>query len=161
MSNRIQLSLEGQNSAGQFRGNRRLVVYKELDHLFRGYGYTPYFVEGDDPATVHQLMASTIETCIQEIQRMQAHARNGGRGQRPMWPMIVMRTPKGWTGPKEVDGKKTEGYWRSHQVPMGEMHSNPAHVKILEDWMKSYRPEELFDATGRLVPELAELAPKG
>jgi xylulose-5-phosphate/fructose-6-phosphate phosphoketolase len=137
------------------------ISHDELDHLMRGYGYTPYFVEGEDPMAMQTLMASTMETVIQEIKAMQAHARNGGHGKRPLWPMIVMRTPKGWTGPKEVDGKKTEGYWRSHQVPMGEMHENPAHVKLLEEWMKSYRPEELFDATGKLKPELAELAPKG
>src|SRR5262249_39753565 len=88
-------------------------------------------------------------------------ARRNGRSERPRWPMIVMRTPKGWTGPKEVDGKKTEGFWRSHQVPMAEMHENPEHVKILEEWMKSYRPAELFDSSGRFKPELAELAPKG
>jgi len=127
----------------------------------RGYGYTPYFVEGDDPEKVHHLMASTLDAVVQEIKRIQADARNGGGPKRPLWPMIVLKTPKGWTGPKEVDGKKTEGFWRSHQVPMGQMHENPAHVKLLEEWMKSYRPEELFDADGRLRPELAELAPEG
>jgi xylulose-5-phosphate/fructose-6-phosphate phosphoketolase len=137
------------------------ISHEELDHLFRGYGYIPYFVEGDDPEKVHQLMAATLDTIVQEIKKIQANARNGGRGKRPLWPMIVLRTPKGWTGPKEVDGKKTEGYWRSHQVPMGQMHENPEHVKLLEQWMKSYRPDELFDAGGRLKPELAELAPKG
>jgi xylulose-5-phosphate/fructose-6-phosphate phosphoketolase len=137
------------------------ISHDELDHLMRGYGYTPYFVEGDDPETMHQLMASTFDTVVQEIRRIQADARDGGGPKRPLWPMIVMRTPKGWTGPKEVDGKKTEGFWRSHQVPMGQMHENPAHVKLLEEWMKSYRPEELFDRDGRLRPELAELAPKG
>src|SRR5690348_10471300 len=136
------------------------ISHEELEQLLRGYGYTPYFVEGEDPGEMHRLMASTMETVVQEIQRIQAHARNGGRGKRPRWPMIVLRTPKGWTGPKEVDGKKTEGYWRSHQVPMGQMHENPGHVKILEAWMKSYRPEELFDEQGRLKPELAELAPR-
>jgi xylulose-5-phosphate/fructose-6-phosphate phosphoketolase len=137
------------------------ISHDELDHLMRGYGYTPYFVEGDDPETMHQLMASTFDTVVQEIRRIQADARDGGGPKRPLWPMIVMRTPKGWTGPKEVDGKKTEGFWRSHQVPMGQMHENPAHVKLLEEWMKSYRPDELFDADGRLRPELAALAPKG
>jgi xylulose-5-phosphate/fructose-6-phosphate phosphoketolase len=137
------------------------ISHDELDHLFRGYGYTPYFVEGDDPEAVHQLLAGTLDTVVQEIRRIQADARNGAGPKRPMWPMIVLRTPKGWTGPKEVDGKKTEGFWRSHQVPMGAMHENPAHVKILDEWMKSYRPEELFDENGRLKPELAELAPKG
>jgi xylulose-5-phosphate/fructose-6-phosphate phosphoketolase len=137
------------------------ISHDELDHLMRGYGYTPYFVEGDDPEKVHHLMASTLDAVVQEIKRIQADARNGGGPKRPLWPMIVLKTPKGWTGPKEVDGKKTEGFWRSHQVPMGQMHENPAHVKLLEEWMKSYRPEELFDADGRLRPELAELAPEG
>jgi len=135
--------------------------HEELDHLLRGYGYTPYFVEGDHPVTMHQLMASTLDTIVQEIRSIQANARNGGGTKRPLWPMMVLRTPKGWTGPKEVDGKKTEGFWRSHQVPMGEMHENPKHVKLLEEWMKSYRPEQLFDSSGRLKSELAELAPKG
>jgi xylulose-5-phosphate/fructose-6-phosphate phosphoketolase len=137
------------------------ISHEELDHLFRGYGYTPHFVEGDDPDTMHQLMAGTLDTVVEEIRRVQTAARRGGRTERPRWPMIVFRTPKGWTGPKEVDGKKTEGFWRSHQVPMGEMHDNPAHVKLLEDWMKSYRPQELFDSHGRLKPELAALAPTG
>jgi xylulose-5-phosphate/fructose-6-phosphate phosphoketolase len=137
------------------------ISHEELDHLFRGYGYTPYFVEGDDPETMHQLMANTLDTIVEEIRSIQTIARRGGRAERPLWPMIVLRTPKGWTGPKEVDGKKTEGFWRSHQVPMGEMHENPAHVKLLEEWMKSYRPQELFDSTGRLKAELADLAPKG
>src|SRR4030095_7232159 len=105
---------------------------EELDHLLRGYGHTPYFVEGDDPETMHQLMAGTLDTIVEDIQRVQTTARRGGgRGERPRWPMIVLRSPKGWTGPKEVDGKKTEGFWRSHQVPMGEMHENPSHVKLL------------------------------
>jgi xylulose-5-phosphate/fructose-6-phosphate phosphoketolase len=138
------------------------ISHEELDHLFRGYGYTPHFVEGDDPDTMHQLMAGTLDAVVEEVRRIQTAARRGGgRAERPRWPMIVLRTPKGWTGPKEVDGKKTEGYWRSHQVPMGEMHENPAHVKLLEDWMKSYRPQELFDSHGRLKPELAALAPTG
>jgi xylulose-5-phosphate/fructose-6-phosphate phosphoketolase len=137
------------------------ISHEELDHLFRGYGYTPYFVEGDHPETMHQLMASTLDTIVQEIRSIQANARNGGGAKRPLWPMIVLRTPKGWTGPKEVDGKKTEGFWRSHQVPLGEMHEKPGHVRLLEEWMKSYRPEQLFDSSGRLKSELAELAPKG
>jgi xylulose-5-phosphate/fructose-6-phosphate phosphoketolase len=137
------------------------ISHEEVDHLFRGYGYTPYFVEGDDPEAMHQLMAGTLDTIVEEIRRIQATARRGGHAERPRWPMIVLRTPKGWTGPKDVDGKKTEGYWRSHQVPMGEMHENPKHVKLLEDWMKGYRPQELFDSNGRLKPDLAELAPKG
>src|SRR5205814_7523008 len=128
---------------------------------FRGYGYTPYFVEGDDPETMHQLMAATLDTIVEEIKRIQAAARNGGGPKRPMWPMIVLRTPKGWTGPKEVDGKKTEDSWRSHQVPLSELAENPEHLAALERWLKSYRPEELFDERGSLMPELKEVAPKG
>jgi xylulose-5-phosphate/fructose-6-phosphate phosphoketolase len=136
------------------------ISHEELDHLFRGYGYVPYFVEGDDPPRMHEAMAATLDAVFAEIARIQAQARSGVR-ERPRWPMIVLRTPKGWTCPKEIDGRRTEDYWRSHQVPMGEMHENPEHVRILEDWMKSYRPAELFDDDGRLRPELAELAPKG
>src|SRR5207237_3527984 len=116
--------------------------------------------EGDDPAPMHQQMARTFDTVVRAIQDIQADARAHGFRERPRWPMIVLRSPKGWTGPKEVDGLKTEGYWRSHQVPMADM-SRPGHVQILEKWMKSYKPEELFDEAGRLVPELAELPPGG
>jgi xylulose-5-phosphate/fructose-6-phosphate phosphoketolase len=133
----------------------------ELEQLFQGYGYTPYFVEGDDPDTMHQLMAETLDTVFGEIQQIQSDARRHGFRERPRWPMIVLRTPKGWTCPEEVDGKKTEGSWRSHQVPMGQMHQNPDHVRLLEEWMKSYRPEELFDSNGQLAPELAQLPPQG
>ncbi|HWB49301.1 MAG TPA: phosphoketolase family protein, partial [Stellaceae bacterium] len=133
---------------------------EELEHLFRGYGYTPYFVEGHEPATMHELMATTLETVLAEIRRIKVEAKNDP-AHRPRWPMIVMRTPKGWTCPKEIDGRRTEDYWRAHQVPIGEMHENPDHVRILEEWMKSYRPAELFDAEGRLAPELAALPPKG
>ena len=136
------------------------ISHDELESLFRGYGYTPHFVEGDDPETMHRRMADTLERTIGEIQRIQRDAREKGFKERPRWPMIVLRSPKGWSGPKVVDGKPTEGSWRSHQVPMGDM-SRPGHVKILEKWMKSYRPRELFDKTGRLRPDLAELAPKG
>ena len=136
------------------------VSHEELEHLFRGYGYTPYFVEGHEPEKMHELMAATLDSIVEEIQRIKSRAGKNG-SQRPHWPMIVLRTPKGWTGPKEVDGKKTEDYWRSHQVPMGEMHEKPGHVKILDEWMKSYRPEELFDRSGKLVEELLELPPKG
>lgn len=132
----------------------------ELISLFRGYGYTPIFVEGDEPMEMHELMAGALDTAVAEIQRIQRDARTGGVTERPRWPMIILRTPKGWTGPKEIDGKPIEGTFRAHQVPMGDM-SHPGHVKILEDWMKSYRPQELFDHRGRLVAELAELAPKG
>ena len=136
------------------------ISHDELDHLFRGYGYTPYFVEGRDPRTMHQLMAAALDAVLEDIRRIKARARRGGAHTRPLWPMIVLRTPKGWTGPKQIDGKRTEDYWRSHQVPMGDM-DKPSHIKILEKWMKSYKPKELFDKTGRLKPELSELAPKG
>ena len=135
------------------------ISHDELDHLFRGYGYTPYFVEGRDPRTMHQLMAAALDAVLEDIRRIKARARRGGAHARPLWPMIVLRTPKGWTGPKQIDGKRTEDYWRSHQVPMGDM-DKPSHIKILEKWMKSYKPKELFDKTGRLKPELSELAPK-
>ena len=136
------------------------IPHDELEARFRGHGYTPHFVEGDDPDTMHELMATTLDGVISEIRRIQTDARANGFKQRPSWPMIILRSPKGWTGPKTVDGKKTEGSWRSHQVPMGDM-SNPSHVKVLEKWLKSYRPQELFDPTGKLCSELAELAPKG
>ena len=136
------------------------ITRDELEGLFRGYGYSPYFVEGEDPMEMHRLMAATLDLVIGEIQRIQRGARKNGFQERPRWPLIILRSPKGWTGPKVVDGLKTEGTFRSHQVPMGDM-SHPGHVKILETWMQSYRPQELFDAAGRLVPELAGLAPKG
>jgi len=134
---------------------------EEIESLFVGYGYHPYVVEGSDPAPMHQQMAATLETVVAEIRAIQMDARTKGQGTRPRWPMIILRTPKGWTGPKTVDGKKTEGSWRSHQVPLAEMATKPEHVGLLEEWMKSYRPEELFDDAGTLRPELAELAPKG
>ncbi len=136
------------------------IPHDELDALLRGYGYAPCFVEGDDPAQMHRLMAAALDTAVAEIARIQRDARANGFTQRPRWPMIVLRSPKGWTGPEEVDGTQTEGSFRSHQVPMGDM-SRPGHVKILEDWLKSYRPQELFDDAGRLMPELAALAPLG
>ncbi|MGC8990627.1 MAG: phosphoketolase, partial [Verrucomicrobiia bacterium] len=136
------------------------LTHEELDALFRGYGYVPYFVEGDNPPQMHQLMAATLDTVLDEIQRIQRDARAKGFTERPRWPMIILRTPKGWTGPKTVDGKPVEGTFRAHQVPMGDM-DKPEHIRILERWMKSYQPAKLFDATGRLRPELAELAPKG
>ncbi|MCE2983121.1 MAG: phosphoketolase family protein [Parachlamydia sp.] len=132
---------------------------KELESLLIGYGHKPYFVEGSDPHHMHQEMAKVLDTVLQEIKEIQKEARLNGIKERPRWPMIVLRTPKGWTGPKEVDGKATEGYWRSHQVPFSDM--GKGHLKLLEEWMRSYRPEELFDETGRLLPELAKLAPKG
>jgi xylulose-5-phosphate/fructose-6-phosphate phosphoketolase len=136
------------------------IPHGELDALFCGYGYTPYFVEGDDPVEMHPCMAAALDAAVGDIQRIQAAARRNGFKERPRWPLIILRSPKGWTGPKVVDGLQTEGTFRSHQVPMDDM-SHPGHVEILETWMKSYRPQELFDATGRLLPELAELAPKG
>ena len=135
--------------------------HDELKNLFIGYGYRPYFVEGSDPVEMHQKMAATLDAIIDEIRSIQHEARNEGNLRRPLWPMIVLRSPKGWTGPKEVDGKKTEDYWRSHQVPFSEVIDNPKHLKLLEDWMKSYHPEELFDDTGYLKQELRELAPQG
>jgi xylulose-5-phosphate/fructose-6-phosphate phosphoketolase len=134
---------------------------EELQSLFVGYGYKPYFVEGSEPAEMHQLMAATLDTVIHEIQEIQHYARSKGDPTRPQWPMLILRTPKGWTGPKEVDGKKVEDFWRSHQVPLADLAQKPEHLKILEEWLRSYRPEELFDENGRLLPELQELAPKG
>ncbi len=134
---------------------------EELESLFKGYGYKPYFVEGSEPEAMHKLMAATLETVIAEIKTIQNHARTNGTAGRPAWPMIILRTPKGWTGPKEVDGKKTEGSWRSHQVPLSEMATKQEHIKLLEDWMKSYKPRELFDEKGALISKLAGLAPKG
>lgn len=133
----------------------------ELEQLFIGYGYKPYFVEGSDPAVMHQQMAATVDTVITEIKTIQAHARSTGDTTRPRWPLIILRTPKGWTGPKTVDGKKTEDFWRSHQVPFAEVRENPEHLKLLEAWLKSYQAEELFDANGSLLPELKALAPSG
>ncbi|BAU07110.1 phosphoketolase family protein [Fischerella sp. NIES-3754] len=137
------------------------ISHEELEDLYKGYGYTPYFVEGSDPESMHQAMAATLDHCISEIHKIQQEARSSGVPKRPRWPMIVMRTPKGWTGPQEVDGHKVEGFWRAHQVPMGAMHSNPEHVRMLEAWMRSYKPEELFDENGRLFPEIKEVAPTG
>ena len=137
------------------------ISHAELESLFEGYGWTPYFVEGSDPEIMHQKMAATLEHCVLEIQRIQQEARTSGKATRARWPMIVLRSPKGWTGPKEVDGHKVEGFWRAHQVPLASVRENPAHLKQLEDWLRSYRPEELFDETGKLFPELKALAPNG
>jgi xylulose-5-phosphate/fructose-6-phosphate phosphoketolase len=137
------------------------ISHEELEKLFIGYGYKPYFVEGDQPEPMHQLMAGTLDQVITEIRQIQMEARSKGFKRRPIWPMIIMRTPKGWTGPKMVDGKPAEGSWRSHQVPFAELAEKPGHLKLLETWMRSYKPKELFDESGRLKPELAELAPKG
>ncbi len=134
---------------------------EELTQLFYGYGYKPYFVEGEDPLLVHQLLASTLDAVILEIKKIQSEIRSNGFSKRPIWPMIIFCTPKGWTGPKVVDGLPIEGTWRAHQVPLSELATKPEHLKILEQWMKSYKPEELFDQNGKLIAELAELAPKG
>jgi xylulose-5-phosphate/fructose-6-phosphate phosphoketolase len=133
----------------------------ELEQLLRGFGHNPYFVEGDDPDEVHQLMAATLDTVVAEIRGIQTEAHTRGFRKRPQWPMIVLRTPKGWTGPEVVDGLPVEGTFRSHQVPVSDTKTNPEHLKLLEQWLKSYKPEELFDDNGRLIPELAELAPEG
>ncbi|HZG50571.1 MAG TPA: phosphoketolase family protein [Pyrinomonadaceae bacterium] len=134
---------------------------EELSSLLVGYGHKPYFVEGDDPETMHQLMAATLDTVIAEIQEIQKKAREHGFSGRPRWPMIVLRSPKGWTGPKSVDGLPTENSYRSHQVPLAELAAKPDHLRLLEEWMRSYRPEELFDESGKLRAELFELAPRG
>ena len=136
------------------------ISHRELESLFVGYGYKPYFVEGADPAKMHRAMAATLDQAIAEIKAIQHAARGKKKIERPRWPMIVLRSPKGWTGPKKVDGKKTEGSWRSHQVPFAELATNKGHLRLLERWLKSYRPKELFDERGALRPELAALAPK-
>ena len=137
------------------------IDHEELDALLRGYGWAPRFVEGDDPTAMHELMALALEDCVLEIQQIQEQARNGGTVQRPRWPMIVLRSPKGWTGPKEVNGHRVEGFWRAHQVPIPDVRSNPENLQLLEHWLRGYRPEELFDESGRLRPELKALAPRG
>ncbi|RTL35077.1 MAG: phosphoketolase family protein [Candidatus Melainabacteria bacterium] len=133
----------------------------ELTQLFNGYGYKPYFVEGDEPAAVHQIMAKTLDAIYGDIQKIQKDARENGVTERPRYPMIVMRTPKGWTGPKEVDGIPVEGTFRAHQVPLSGLAKNPEHLKQLEEWMLSYKPQELFDESGKFREEYAELAPRG
>ena len=136
------------------------IPHEELDALLRGYGFDPHHVEGDDPPVMHRLMAATLDRVIAEIRDIQTRARHEGVTQRPRWPMIVLRSPKGWTGPEYVDGERSEGSWRSHQVPFGDM-AKPEHLRLLEEWMKGYRPDELFDDAGALRPELAALAPDG
>ena len=137
------------------------ISHEEVESLFIGYGYQPYFVEGSDPESMHQAIAATLEHCINEIRAIQQESRSTGIPKRAKFPMIVLRTPKGWTGPAKVDGHKVEGFWRAHQVPLSGIHSNPEHLQMLEDWMRSYKPKELFEASGKLIPELKELAPKG
>ncbi len=137
------------------------IPHDELEDLFRGYGYIPYFLEGDDPATMHQGMAAVLDTMYDEIRSIQRKARESNDATRPLWPMLVLRSPKGWTGPKVVDGKPVEGTWRAHQVPLEEVRTNPEHLKLLEEWLRSYRPEELFDDRGTLKQEIYDVAPKG
>ena len=137
------------------------IPQSELEALMRGYGYNPYFIEGSDPTTMHRQMAALLDKVYAEIRTIQKKARETNDPTRPAWPMIVMRTPKGWTGPKEVDGKPVEGTWRAHQVPFATVHGNPGHLKLLEDWLSSYKPKELFDDEGRFRDEFAEIAPKG
>jgi len=134
---------------------------EELNYLFKGLGYNPYFIEGDNPHLVHRIMAETLETIYEDIQVIKKNARSNGFTKRPIWPMIILRTPKGWTGPKEVDGLQVEGTFRSHQVPLPNVRENPEHLKMLEAWMQSYKPQELFTEKGKLIPGLAELVPKG
>ncbi len=134
---------------------------EELEDLFKGYGWTPHVVEGDDPELMHQKMAATVEDCVHQIQSIQQEARRTRKPERPRWPMIILRSPKGWTGPKQVDGHTVEGFWRAHQVPVLDVKSNPDHLRIVEEWMRSYRPEELFNKEGALIPELRALPPAG
>ncbi|KAH6669589.1 XFP N-terminal domain-containing protein [Halenospora varia] len=137
------------------------ISHAELTSLFVGYGWTPYFVEGSDMESMHQAMAGTLEKCVLEIRKYQKQARDSKKSFRPHWPMIVLRSPKGWSGPRKIDDKLLEGFWRSHQVPIPDVASNAAHLKLLENWMRSYKPEEVFDSEGKLIPELKELAPVG
>ncbi len=137
------------------------IPHEELESLLMGAGWAPRFVEGSDPLALHQVMAATLDRCLDEIAGVQRQARSSGVARRPRWPMIVLRTPKGWTGPKEVDGHRIEGFWRAHQIPITNVAENPAHLRALEAWLRSYKPQELFENGGRLVPELAELPPKG
>ncbi|KAL8376789.1 hypothetical protein RB595_007757 [Gaeumannomyces hyphopodioides] len=137
------------------------ISHRELECLFIGYGWQPYFVEGDEIDSMQQAMAATLEHCVVEIRRIQKEARSSGKAVRPLWPMIVLRTPKGWTGPRKIDDKYMEGYWRAHQVPITDVRTNPAHLKLLEEWMRSYEPERLFDANGKLDPSLKALCPTG
>ncbi len=137
------------------------ISHEELEALFRGYGYTPYFVEGSDPDSMHQAMAATMEHCVLEIHRFQQEARRANQPFRPRWPMIILRSPKGWTAPRQVDGHYLEGFWRAHQVPLTDVAARPDHLKLLESWLRGYKPEECFDDAGRLIPELKALAPQG
>ena len=137
------------------------ISHEELEALFVGYGYTPYFVEGSEPESMHQAMAATLEHCVLEIRKFQEEARQTGKAFRPRWPMIILRSPKGWTAPRKVDEHYLEGFWRAHQIPITDVATNPAHLNLLESWLRRYKPEERFDEQGRLIPELKALAPKG
>lgn len=137
------------------------VSHEELKALFLGYGWEPYFVEGDDVSSMHQAMAATLERCVEQIREYQKKARETGEAFRPKWPMVILRTPKGWTAPRKVDGNYIGGYWRSHQVPLSTVSSNPDHLKVLEDWMRSYEPERLFDEEGRPDPRFRAMCPDG
>ena len=137
------------------------ITSEELADLFKGYGWAPHFVEGDEPELMHQQMARTVESCIQQIRSIQEQARKSGKAERPRWPMIILRSPKGWTGPKEVDGHRVEGFWRAHQVPVTGVQTNAEHLGIVEQWMKSYRPQDLFDKNGTLQAALRQLPPTG
>lgn len=137
------------------------IPHDELESLFKGYGWQPYFVEGDDPDVMHEKMAEVMETCVTKIRELQKSARVSGQATRMIWPMIILRSPKGWTGPKEADGKKIEGFWRAHQVPLKDVHKEGKQLAMLEQWLRSYRPKELFDESGCLLPELKKMAPKG
>jgi xylulose-5-phosphate/fructose-6-phosphate phosphoketolase len=137
------------------------VSHEELEKLMRGYGWTPYFVEGSDPDTMHQAMAAAVEHCVNEIRHIRRHARESGEASRPRWPMIVLRSPKGWSAPREFEGHRLEGFWRAHQVPLPDVKKNPEALRVLENWMHSLNPEKLFDANGRIIPELKALAPTG
>ena len=137
------------------------ITHEELEQSMRGYGYDPHFVEGEDPSVMHQQMAATVDACIAKIKNIQQSARVSGKAERPRWPMIVLRSPKGWTGPKEVHGHKVENFWRAHQVPVDDPKTNPVDLKLVEDWLRSYRPEELFDENGKLKSELQAMTPSG
>ena len=136
------------------------ITHEELDQLLRGYGWTPYFVEGHEPALMHEAMAATLDTVVEQIRKIQQDARSHGNAVRPRWPMIVLNSPKGWMGPK-IDEVQIEGTFYAHQVSLSDPAAYPEHLKLLEDWLRSYRPDELFDERGRLKPELAELGPTG
>lgn len=136
------------------------ISHLELENLFRGYGYEPYFVEGDDVDTMHQAMAATLEHCVLEIRKFQQKARESGKAFRPRWPVIILRSPKGWTGPRKIDDKFLEGFWRAHQVPITDVHEKPEHLKVLEQWMKSYEPDRIFK-DGKISEDLKELCPTG